>query len=222
MGSIVDAIGITKKITRPRQLAFFTRYATEASTLDIGCGNDTYGNLFPNRTTLELKPRDGVHVDIVGDVHDMHAIADNTYDVVLCSEVLEHLHTPSKAIAEMKRVMKPGGLLLLSTRFIFPLHDAPGDYYRYTKYGLQHLFRDFQIEALEAEANTVETLAVLCQRIGFQCNTLGFRPFKLFWFLNAKLLLLFRKIITREYGDIGNTVEENDILSSGYFLAARK
>ncbi|MDP7069639.1 MAG: class I SAM-dependent methyltransferase, partial [Candidatus Peribacteraceae bacterium] len=123
--NIVDAIGLTRKITRPRQLAFYTRYASDASTLDIGCGNDTYGDLFPNRTTLDVVPREGVQVDIVGDVHNLHMITDNSYDIVLCAEVLEHLHTPEKAIAEMKRVLKPGGLLLMSTRFIFPLHDAP-------------------------------------------------------------------------------------------------
>lgn len=220
--SIVDRIGLTRKITRPRQRAFFERFATETVALDIGCGNDIYGDLFPSRVTADIVAREGVKVDIIADAHDMHMIEDGSYDVIICAEVLEHLHTPHKAIGEFHRILKPGGLLLLTTRFVFPLHDVPHDYYRYTKYGLEHLLRDFTIERFEEEASTMETLAVLLQRIGFQCNTLGFRPLKALWFLWAKLLLIFARIITAEYGDIGHTTKEKNILCSGYYVAARK
>ncbi|HLD32525.1 MAG TPA: class I SAM-dependent methyltransferase [Candidatus Peribacteraceae bacterium] len=218
----LDALGLTRKITRPRLEAFLRKYASDAKTLDIGCGNDQYGELFPNRTTLDIEARPGVKVDIIADAHDLSQIKNDTFGVVLCTEVLEHLHTPSQAIAEFNRILKPGGLLLLSTRFIFPIHDAPGDYYRFTKYGLQYLLREFAIEELKSETSTGETLAVLYQRIGFQCSTLGFRPFKLVWFLKAKCMLLFARIITKEYGDIHHKQEEQGILSSGYYVAARK
>ena len=219
---LLDTIGLTRKITRPRIEAFLRKYASDQKTLDVGCGTALYGKLFPNCTTLEIAPREGVKVDIVGDVHSLPMIADNSFPVILCTEVLEHLHTPAQAISELKRVLTPGGLLLLTTRFIYPLHDVPGDYYRYTKYGLRHLLRDFEIIELQEEANTIETLAVLYQRIGFQTETLGFRPFKILWFLKAKLTLLFRWILTREYGNIGNRKEEKNILCSGYYVAARK
>ena len=219
---LLDTIGLTRKITRPRIEAFLRKYASDKKTLDVGCGTAMYGNLFPNCTTLEIAPREGVTVDIVGDVHSLPMIADNSFPVILCTEVLEHLHTPEKAICELKRILAPGGLLLLTTRFIYPLHDIPGDYYRYTKYGLRHLLRDFEIIELQEEANTIETLAVLYQRIGFQAETLGFRPLKVLWFLKAKHTLLFRWILTREYGSIGNKKEEKNILCSGYYVAARK
>jgi len=220
--NIIDRIGITKKITRPRQEAFIKKYASEGKTLDIGCGNDIYRSYFPNCTTLDIKARPDVDVDIIADVHDLSMIDDASYDVVLCAEVLEHLHTPAKAIAEMRRILKPGGVLILTTRFIFPLHDAPHDYYRYTKYGLRHLLKDFQMIELKEEASTVETLAVLYQRLGFQCDTLYFKPFKLFWFVLAKFTMLFSGVITKEYGDIGHKQIESNILSSGYFVAATK
>lgn len=219
---IIDAIGLTKKITRPRQERFFAEYASDKKTLDVGCGNNIYGNLFPNRTTLDIEARPNVRVDIVADAHNMHMVEDESFDIVLCAEVLEHLHTPEKAIAELHRVLKPGGLLLLTTRFIFPLHDTPHDYYRYTKYGLRHLLDAFEIETLREEANTIETLAVLQQRIGFQCDTLWLKPFKLLWFVNALVLRRFGWLLTKEYGDIGHKKEEENILSSGYFVAAKK
>jgi len=219
---ILDAIGLTRKITRPRLQAFLRRYASEGRVLDVGCGASGYKNLFPQLTTLDIAPREGTKVDIVADAHDLSQIPDGSFDVILCTEVLEHLHTPAKAIAEFRRVLKPGGLLLLSTRFIFPLHDVPGDYYRYTKYGLKHLLKEFEIAELVEEASTVETLAVLEQRIGFQCNTLGFRPFKIFWFLLAAVTRWCGWLITREYGDIRHQVVEKNILTSGYYVAARK
>lgn len=220
--SLLDSIGITKKITRPRLDAFLAKHASDAKTLDIGCGNDQYGKYFPNRTTIDIEKRDGINVDIIGDAHDLHMIEDGSYDVVLCTEVLEHLHTPAKAIGEFRRILKPGGKLILTTRFIYPLHDVPGDYYRYTKYGLQHLLQEFDVETIEEEANTVETLAVLYQRIGFQCDTLWLKPFKILWFLKALLVKHCGWMITKEYGDIGNKKEEKNILSSGYYVVAVK
>ena len=219
---VLDAIGLTTKITRPRIGAFLKKYATELKTLDVGCGTALYGTYFPNRVTLDVAARPGIPVDIIGDAHDLRQIPDSSFDVVLCTEVLEHLHTPEKALGEFRRVLKPGGLLLLTTRFIYPLHDVPGDYFRYTKYGLRHLLRDWEIVEFQEEAGTMETLAVLYQRIGFQCQTLGFRPLKFLWFLKAKMILLFRWLLTREYGDISHRKEEKNILCSGYYVAANK
>ena len=219
---LLDVIGLTRKITRPRLRAFLKRYAHTGRVLDVGCGAASYRDLFPQTTTLDITAREGVKVDIIADAHDLSQISDASFDAVLCTEVLEHLHTPTRAIAEFRRILKPGGLLLLSTRFIFPLHDVPGDYYRYTKYGLKHLLKDYEILELLEEASTVETLAVLEQRIGFQAQTLWLRPFKLFWFLLAAMTKLFSGILTREYGDIRQQVPEENIMTSGYYVAARK
>ena len=218
-----DRLGLTTKITRGRLDAFLKKYATGKKTLDIGCGTALYGKYFPNRMTLDIEPRPNTQVDIIADAHDLSEIPDASYEVILCTEVLEHLHTPAKAIAEFHRVLQPGGLLLLSTRFVFPLHDVPGDYYRYTKYGLQHLLQGWEIVEIVDEATTMETLAVLYQRIGFQCDTLWLRPFKLLWFLKAWFVqrCLFW-LLTEEYGDIRHIQTEKNILCSGYYVAARK
>jgi ubiquinone/menaquinone biosynthesis C-methylase UbiE len=218
--SVIDSIGLTRKITRPRLAAFLKKHASGKRTLDIGCGSAQYGNFFPNRTTLDIAARPGIPVDIVADAHDLSMIEGASYDVVLCTEVLEHLHTPAKAIAEFKRVLKPGGLLLLTTRFIFPLHDVPGDYFRYTKYGLRHLLKEFDILELTEETNTIETLAVLYQRIGFQCTTLGLRFLKILWFLKARVTMFFSQILSKEFGDIRHRHREQNILASGYYVAA--
>jgi len=62
-------------------------------------------------------------------------------DLVLCENVLEHLPEPALALNQFWRVLRKGGRLLLVTPFLFPLHDVPYDFFRYTEYALQHLLR---------------------------------------------------------------------------------
>ena len=219
INKILRKIGLTSKITRQKLELFIQKYKDDGLTLDIGCSNSPYMKYFPNRIGLDI--HDGPNVNVVADVHKL-PFEDEKFDNILCTEVLEHLHSPHLAITEMKRVLKNGGKLILSTRFIFPLHDVPNDYYRYTKYGLKYLFRDWQIIELKEETSTLTTLAVLLQRIGYQCEILGFRPFKILFFLKAKIISWFSFLITKEYGDIKKSQPETHIMTSGYYLAARK
>jgi SAM-dependent methyltransferase len=63
--------------------------------------------------------------------------ADETFDGVICLEVLEHVREPATVIHEIARVLKPGGRAWLSMPFLYPLHDAPFDFQRYTEFGLR-------------------------------------------------------------------------------------
>lgn len=216
----LNKIGLIKKITRKKLSLFVKEHAVKDKTLDIGCANSPYAQYFPHRIGIDIEKGEGV--DIVADAHFLSMFIDEEFDCVLCTEVLEHLHTPKQAISEMYRVLKPGGKLILTTRFIFPLHDTPGDYYRYTKYGLKYLLQDFEIIELEEETNTIETLAILLQRIGFQSETLNFKPLKLIWFISAKFVKLFSFILTKQFGSIKKENLESNIMTSGYYIVARK
>ncbi|RNF84271.1 class I SAM-dependent methyltransferase [Montanilutibacter psychrotolerans] len=63
--------------------------------------------------------------------------ADASFDGVICLEVLEHVAAPATVAAEIARVLKPGGTAWISMPFLYPLHDAPYDYQRYTEFGLR-------------------------------------------------------------------------------------
>lgn len=195
------------------------KHKTEQKILDLGSCRGPYRHLFPNALTLDIDA--SAKPDIVADAHDMHMLKSGEFEVILCTEMLEHLYNPFKGIEEMARVLKPGGKLILTTRFVYPIHESPHDYFRFTKYGLQKLLEPYftQIE-IEEEAGTMETLAILLQRIGFQTETFGMRWTKIFWHLKAKLLLLFTWVITKEYGDIRNEKPEKSILVSGYYVSA--
>ncbi len=211
---------IMGNLVRKKMEIFLKKYATQEKTLDLGCGSGYYAQYFPNRIGLDINKAPAV--DIVADAHNLAMFAAGEFNCILCAEVLEHLHSPQKAIDEMYRVLKKDGTLIITTRFLFPLHDIPGDYYRFTRYGLKHLLKNFQILEMEEETGTLETLAVLFQRIGFQCDTLYFKPFRLFWLLLAKIVNLFSFVITQEYGEAKRQNKTKNIMTSGYHLVCKK
>jgi SAM-dependent methyltransferase len=212
---------LISKMTRERLDPFIAAHASSAYTLDIGCANSPYAQFFPNRIGFDVAP--GAGVDVVGDAH-LLPFPDETFEQILCTEVLEHLHTPQKALDEMRRVLKREGRIILTTRFIFPLHDVPGDYFRYTKYGLQHLLREWEVETLEEETDTVQTFSVLLQRLAFQTEVRGGRFTKTVLLFLARAISVFRPMIMKEYGVHSKSLtrEEKPIMTSGYYIVARK
>ena len=113
----------------------------KGDVLEAGAGLSPYRSQLAasasSVTTLDID--DSKHVDVVGDVQAMDQIADEMFDTVFCTQVLEHLPRPSDAFGEFRRVLRSGGVLILSAPHLSMVHEAPHDYYRYTRFGLKHL-----------------------------------------------------------------------------------
>lgn len=112
--------------------------------------------------TLDINPLH--HPDVVADVCAL-PFADNHFDAVCLIEVLEHIPEPFTAVSEIGRVLKPQGVLLFSVPFIFPMHDKPHDYFRFTVFGLQHLLKNFKVVKISPKSNFVQTLSILILRL---------------------------------------------------------
>lgn len=99
--------------------------------------------------TLDINPESGcTHV---GDICKHNSfIPDDTFDFVVCTEVLEHTLQPFHAADEILRILKPGGKLFLSVPFNFRIHGPLPDCWRFTEHGLRALLRDFEILELKA------------------------------------------------------------------------
>jgi SAM-dependent methyltransferase len=210
---------LSAKLTRVTLDRFIEMHASDRRTLDVGAQNGPYAAHFPHRVGLDVLRGAGVH--IIGDAQAL-GIRDASFEVVLCTEVLEHLPEPQLALDEIFRVLQPGGQLLLTTRFLFPIHDAPHDYFRFTKYGLRHLLRRFEIAELQEETDSIGTLAVLLQRLGMQAQTLRRTPLRGIWLVAAQTVRPFSFLITQEYGDSRRLIRERGIMTSGYHVACRK
>ena len=109
--------------------------------LDVGCGPKPYYPFFEPFTS------EYVGVDVVenpaaelrGPVEAL-PVPDASFDVVLCSQVLEHCDDPAQAVRELRRVTRPGGRVLASTHGVQVYHPSPVDLWRWTHAGLERLF----------------------------------------------------------------------------------
>ena len=92
-------------------------------------------------------------IDIICDIADMKPISNESIGLVLNLESLEHLPYPQRAIDEIHRVLRPNGLLILTTVMHFKIHRAPKDYWRFTPDGIELLLNRFEILDCALEGN---------------------------------------------------------------------
>jgi SAM-dependent methyltransferase len=151
---------------------FLDRFAAAAGAatpadgrvLDAGAGNGLYRHHFDHAEyeaadfeAVPGKEYSGNHY-----VCDLAAIPveNDRFDIVLFSQTLEHLPQPGPVLDELHRVLKPGGRVFASAPLFYEEHEQPFDFYRYTQFGLRHLFEaagfeDLQIDWLEGYLGTV-------------------------------------------------------------------
>ena len=110
--------------------------------LDVGCGVKPYEPFFAD-AVAEYVGVDvaGAAADLVGTVESL-PVPDGSFDLVLCTQTLEHAEDPGRAVRELRRVVAPGGRVLASTHGVQVYHPNPGDYWRWTHAGLERLFRE--------------------------------------------------------------------------------
>jgi len=131
--------------------AYITRYLIERSIalnadylkgrlIDVGCGAMPYRDYYRNAISVV-----GCDVDksrgaasVVCPAHQVPSES-NSFDTVVCTEVLEHVPDPIAVWREFYRILAPGGAVVLATPSYWPAHEIPHDYYRYTEHGLRYL-----------------------------------------------------------------------------------
>lgn len=119
--------------------------------VDIGCGQKPYRGLLGPAVTAYVgvdRPSPHASPDIVADAHAL-PFADGSFDAGVSFQVFEHLADPARALAELTRVVRPGGDLVLTVPGVWPAHEIPHDYWRFTRYGLEALARGAGLEVVE-------------------------------------------------------------------------
>lgn len=122
--------------------------------LDAGAGNAPYAHLFEH-TRYETADFLSVNEKCVEPTYvcDLRSIPvpDERFDLVICTQVLEHVPEPLEVLRELHRVLKPGKQLWLSAPLFFAEHGQPYDFFRYTQFGLRHLAKSAGFDVLEME-----------------------------------------------------------------------
>jgi SAM-dependent methyltransferase len=121
--------------------------------LDIGCGRKPYADLVPATRYVGVDvdspaTRALGRADVLYDGRNL-PFPDASFDGVLCSQVLEHVFTPDEFLREIRRVLRPGGRLVLTVPFAWDEHEQPWDFARYSSFGLRALLEKAGFEVVE-------------------------------------------------------------------------
>lgn len=147
-----------------------SKYANRISgkVLDIGCGNKPYEVLF------DVSEYIGLEIDTAENRVNKSAdyyydgklipFQDESYDGILCNQVLEHVFMPTNFIKEVSRVLKVDGKLLLSVPFVWDEHEQPVDYARYSSFGLRYMLESNGFEILSSD-KTCADISIIFQLI---------------------------------------------------------
>jgi len=175
-------------------LPVIARYLS-GRTLDAGAGGlharQLVENFCSEYVSVDIMDRHG-ELDIVGDIQHLTQVEDSSFDSVFCSQVLEHLPHPEKALAEFHRILSSGGHVVISVPHLSALHDEPHDYFRYTPYGLSNLLEEAGFEVLELKSSG-GLITFLTHPVSYVLNTVGWRIPVIrwvIWFLNLVFIVL--------------------------------
>ncbi|MBN1415298.1 MAG: class I SAM-dependent methyltransferase [Bacteroidales bacterium] len=126
---------------------------SRGKVLDVGCGDKPFYSDIQEKIEqyIGLEHKDSIHAkdkaEILGSA-DSIPLPDNHVDTVILTQVLEHIENPSAVLKEISRVMKLQGILIIAWPFLYPIHEEPRDFYRYTVFGLTHLAKEAGFEVL--------------------------------------------------------------------------
>jgi SAM-dependent methyltransferase len=184
--------------------------ATDRRTLVVHSEDVDYKPYFPNAfavTKRSNKPAD-LHVDLY--YTELATIESSSYEVILCTGLLEHIPDPQRLIDEFQRILLPGGELIISASAVFSFHEAPNDFFHFTPYSFQLLFKNWsEIKMLRGASQPFETIAILTQRILRQCRV--FPLLRPLLELSCLITPIFDRFILAQYSIVNSTDKQFEI-----------
>lgn len=145
--------------------------ASDLPTIIVHSEDVDYTDYFPNSFTVSKRTKKPADLYVDTFYHDLSKIPDESYDVALCTGLLEHVPEPDRLIADLHRILKPGGRAIISASAVFAYHEGPNNYFMFTTWGMKHLLRDWsEVVSVEGSSQPFETVGILMQRALLQCD----------------------------------------------------
>ena len=183
--------------------------------VDLACGTKPYFPLFKKKAKeyigLDIDTKKAEFVDVIASAEKLPFV-DNCFDVALSTQALEHIRDYQAAVDEMRRVLRPDGVVFLTTHGVSEIHGAPYDYWRFTEYGLREVFRGYNEIHVTKNGGAVLCFFVICNT--YLCK-LGKYPLNLI----AKVAIMINNLLGW-YLDM--LFEKYDFFVVNYLIVAKK
>lgn len=154
--------------------------------IDLGCGTSPYKEdiLRQAKEYIGVDWQNSLHpqtnVDVFADLTQKLPFEDEYADTVTSFQVMEHLPEPAFFLSECYRILKPGGGLLITVPFMWHVHEAPHDYFRYTRYGLEYLLKKYNFKNIDIQ-ETTGFWQMWILKFNYHTTRFAKGPLKLFW-----------------------------------------
>jgi SAM-dependent methyltransferase len=188
--------------------------------VDLGCGTAPFWHAVVEQVDsyhgVDLWPRSD-KVTFAGDVQRLDMVRDGSYDSAICIEVLEHVPEPGRAITSIARILKPGGVAVISVPHLSRLHDLPHDYFRFTEYGLRYLLAQGGLEVV-----SIQPKGGLFTFLAHQLSTILLGVAWTVPLLKFPLLALNRVVLVLGAYYADRLLRTATVFPLGYIVVARK
>lgn len=183
------------RLTRKHLEGLCREHATSEPTLVVHMEFDP-APYFPNATTVATgDPRRHIEAHVFD--KGLEQIPSESYNLVICMGLLEHVPDPRRLLNACHRILRPGGKLVLSVSAVFAFHTCPHNYFHFTPYGMRLLLAEWHTVSIRGSSQPFETIGILLQRITVQCELSG--PVRFIVELVAQIVPLFDRFIRRQY-----------------------
>ena len=184
--------------------------APGARALDLGSDRSPYRELLEQRgyevRTLDITRETGA--DYEGTI-EATGLPDASFDLVLCTQVIEHCSNPWQGVREVQRILRPGGALIVSAPHVWFYHPHPTDHWRFTQEGMVHLVREAGLQPVTLLAQGGSVLTVL--------QVVNFLAYGVLGRAGAPLYVALNVVAA-----IGDRLVKNDLFCHNFACLARR
>lgn len=191
----------------------------QGRVLDIGAGNfPRYKNLFKFDEYVRMDIKSSENIDVVGSIEHIPS-PDNAFDSIVCTQVLGDIYDVERAFGELYRVLRRGGVILITESLFDPLHDEPNDFWRFTEHGLRRLAENagFEVRLLERRGGYWSVMAQMKARYWIERLHANGKWFSRLLSFTLKMLGSWARFL-----DSVDKSRANGLFTHGYILIARK
>jgi len=179
--NLFKILSSTRFLVRRLHIKFIMKETVDrefGTVVDVGAGQAPYKKFVKCKkyVPVDIEYNPGLPEMVVCDLNQGLSFGSNFCDLVIMTETLEHVKKPRFVLNEIFRILKPGGRLIMTSPFVWPIHAPPNDYFRYTNFGIEYLLKEAGFCDIVVKPNS-GYIYTLCQLLIINCRQFLLKPF---------------------------------------------